>query len=69
MNKETIDHIDECLEDLRLGINFLHPIEASFGEWGVASQNDIVNKVKENFKKLQEAIHAMKNNNGKTRIT
>lgn len=58
---EALDHVEECLDNLRTGIMIgLHPQEAALGQWGLESQIKVVENVKADFKKLQEAIKALR---------
>jgi hypothetical protein len=57
----NLDRVEECLDNLRTNIIIgLHPLEATLGPTGLKSQMDVVKNVKEDFKKLEEAIAAMR---------
>jgi hypothetical protein len=59
--KRALDHVEECLDMLHTGIMVgLHPQEAALGQWGVESQMHVVESVKEDFKRLSEAIKALR---------
>ena len=59
--KEALDHVEECLDNLHTGIMVgLHPKEASLGQWGVESQVQVVEQVKDDYKKLRDAIKALR---------
>jgi len=58
---EALDHIDECLDSLHTGIMVgLHPQEAALGKHYLESQMEVVKSVKADFKKLSEAIEALR---------
>jgi hypothetical protein len=56
-----LDHVEECLDILRTSIMVgLHPQEAANEPAGLQSQMKVVGSVKEDFKKLSEAIKALR---------
>lgn len=60
-SQEALGHVDECLDSLHTGIMVgLHPQEAANGPAGIMSQMMVVENVKEDFKKLEEAIKALR---------
>lgn len=59
--QEALGHVEDCLDSLRTGIMVgLHPKEAVIGPAGIMSQMMIVESVKEDFKKLEEAIKSLR---------
>lgn len=60
-DQEALDHVEECLDILSTGIMVgLRPREATLGQRYLESQIAVVESVKADFKKLQEAIQALR---------
>lgn len=60
LSQEALDHVEECLANLHTSICCIVPQEAATGPAGIFSQMQIAATVKEDFKKLSEAIEALK---------
>ncbi len=60
MNKELLDHVDECMEMLHISINLIIPKEVLIGPAGLMSQMQIMETVKEDYRKLSDAILALR---------
>ena len=55
-----LDHVDECMDILFTSINLIVPKEALSGPAGLLSQMQIKEAVKEDYRKLSEAIRALR---------
>lgn len=61
VSQDALAHVEECLDSLHTGIMLgLQPQEAALGQWGLESQKKVVESVKEDFKKLRDAIKALR---------
>jgi len=60
VNKELLDHVDECMEMLHISINLIIPKEVLIGPAGLISQMQIMETVKEDYRKLSDAILALR---------
>lgn len=59
--KQALDHVEECLDMLHTSIMIgLHPKEAYAGPVGIESQVKVVEQVKDDYKKLRDAIKALR---------
>lgn len=59
--QEALDHVEECMDILHTSIMIgLHPQESATGPAGIMSQMMVVENVKEDYKKLRDAINALR---------
>lgn len=58
--QEALGHVEECLANLHTSIFCIVPQEAATGPAGIFSQMQIAENVKEDFKKLSDAIKALR---------
>ena len=67
MSEELLDHVDDCMDMLYTSINLIAPNEVLIGQVGLRSQMRIREMVKEDYRKLSEAIHALREQSGAKR--
>ena len=60
VSQEALDRVEERLANLHTSIVLIHPKEAATGTAGIMSQMMVAENLKEDFKKLSEAIEALK---------
>lgn len=58
--RPTPEYVDDCLKSLSIGLELLNPREVLIGPARMYEQENMVEKVKEDFRKVLRAMNALK---------